>query len=70
MMLVANCQFFATFGTAVSQNFAATCRQHALAEAVLVISLAVVWLECPFHISIIILFIFSIDFGVQSYIFF
>lgn len=47
--LVRNSELLTTFCTTSSEYAATISRQHALTETVLVVSLSVVGLECPFH---------------------
>jgi len=47
--LIGNGQFLATFGAARCQNSATVGGLHTVTETVLVVSLAVVGLECTFH---------------------
>lgn len=49
MDFVGHGELFAAFGAAGCQDAAAIGRLHTLAEAVLVVALAVVGLECSFH---------------------
>ena len=47
--LVRNGEFLATLGAAGSEHAAAIGCQHTFTETVLILSLAVVGLECSFH---------------------
>ena len=57
MYLVGNGQLLATLGAAGSQHAAAIGSLHALTEAMLVISLSVVRLECSFHFLMLLLIV-------------
>lgn len=60
-------QLFTAFCTTGSQYTASISGKHALAEAMLVVPLAVVRLKCPFHF-LICLFVISVSFNeVQNY---
>ena len=50
--LVGNGELLATFGAAHGKHAATVLGGHALAEAVLIVALSVVGLECSFHLSL------------------
>ena len=55
--LVAYAELLPSFRTTSSQNAATIGRLHALAEAMLIATLAVVRLKCAFHLGIVFLFV-------------
>jgi len=56
VVLVRNCQFFTSLGTACGEHATAVLRCHSLTETMLVHAAAVVRLKCSFHCSLSLLF--------------
>lgn len=55
---VRNCELLTTLCTTSGQHAATVCSQHTLTETMLIVSLSVVGLECPFHCLYILFLLF------------